>query len=128
MTDAALLEGFSKAATASIADALDKIVGRRCYMDHQIKPRINEARICGPAVTVLEMPTNEFLPPQLAYRAFESYTGSDQFTFVANDGQVDSNVATVSITVTTAPVSLDEAPEPVILDPRLFLPAINLDR
>ena len=37
MTDSALLEGFSKAATASIADALDKIAGRRCYMGKILK-------------------------------------------------------------------------------------------
>jgi 4-hydroxy-4-methyl-2-oxoglutarate aldolase len=32
----------------------------------RIKPRINEKRICGPAVTVLEAATDEFLPPQHA--------------------------------------------------------------
>ena len=87
MTDAALLEGFSKAATASIADALDKIVGRRCYMDHQIKPRINEARICGPAVTVLEMPTNEFLPPQLALDAIDESPAGSVICIAIGDGE-----------------------------------------
>lgn len=39
------------------------------------------------------------------------YTGSDSFTFKANDGLIDSNVATVSITVTPvndAPVAVDD--------------------
>jgi len=40
-----------------------------------------------------------------------NYTGPDSFTFKANDGTVDSNVATVSITVTPlndAPVAVDD--------------------
>ncbi len=39
-------------------------------------------------------------------------TGSDSFTYVANDGVVDSNVATVTITVdpvNDAPVAVDDA-------------------
>jgi hypothetical protein len=35
-----------------------------------------------------------------------NYTGSDSFTFKVNDGHVDSNVATVSITIT----SVNDAP------------------
>ena len=31
---------FRKIATASLADACDAIVGRRCFMDHEITPRI----------------------------------------------------------------------------------------
>ncbi len=61
-----LIEGFSKVATASVADAVDKVCGRRGYMDSSIKPRINDKRLCGPAVTVLEASTDEFLPPQHA--------------------------------------------------------------
>ena len=87
MTDPALLEGFSKAATASIADALDRIAGRRCYMDHQIKPRINEARICGPAVTVLEMPTTQFLPPQLALDAIDESPAGSVICIAIGDGE-----------------------------------------
>jgi hypothetical protein len=37
--------------------------------------------------------------PNLVYTPDESYIGSDIFTFVANDGQVDSAPATVTITV-----------------------------
>lgn len=61
-----LVEAFNKVAIASLADAVDKVCGRRGYLDHTIKPRINEQRICGPAATVLEAATDEFLPPQLA--------------------------------------------------------------
>jgi hypothetical protein len=37
--------------------------------------------------------------PNVTYTADSKYTGSDSFTFVANDGSLDSNVATVSITI-----------------------------
>lgn len=61
-----MIEEFGKVATASVADAVDKVAGVRGYMSHEIKPRINDKRICGPAATVLEVPTDEFLPPQHA--------------------------------------------------------------
>jgi hypothetical protein len=41
-------------------------------------------------------------PPNVTYTPATNYTGSDSFTFKANDGKADSNVATVSITVTDA--------------------------
>ena len=46
--------------------------------------------------------------PNLVYHPTLGYSGSDSFTFKANDGTVDSNTnATVSITVTiTAPSAL----------------------
>ena len=37
--------------------------------------------------------------PNLNYNPDTGYVGSDSFTFKANDGTVDSNTATVSITV-----------------------------
>lgn len=61
-----LIDGFNKVAVASVADAVDKVCGRRGYMDCCIKPRINDKRICGPAATVLEAATDEVLPPQHA--------------------------------------------------------------
>ena len=38
--------------------------------------------------------------PVLTYTPDPNYLGTDSFTFIANDGEDDSNVATVSITVT----------------------------
>ena len=63
---AQLIERFQKVATASVADAVDKIAGKRGYMDQEIKPRVNDKKVVGPAVTVLEAATDEFLPPQHA--------------------------------------------------------------
>lgn len=72
-----LVEGFRGVAVASAADAVDKIAGRRGYLDAAIKPRINDRKIVGPAVTVLEGPTDEFVPPQHALDAIdESEAGS----------------------------------------------------
>ena len=66
MTLEALIKGFGGVATASVADSVDKLCGKRGYMDHELRPRINDKRIIGPAVTVLEGPTDEFVPPQHA--------------------------------------------------------------
>lgn len=59
-----LIEGFASVAVASVSDAVDKICGKRGFMDSTIKPRVNDKRICGPAATVLEVATDEVLPPQ----------------------------------------------------------------
>lgn len=61
-----LIEGFQSVAVASVADAVDKVCGKRGYMDASIKPRINDKRVVGPAATVLESATDEFVPPQHA--------------------------------------------------------------
>lgn len=61
-----IIEGFRGVAVASVADAVDKVCGKRGYMDATIKPRINEKRVVGPAATVLETATDEFVPPQHA--------------------------------------------------------------
>jgi regulator of RNase E activity RraA len=67
-----LVEGFRDVATASVADAVDKLAGKRGYMDQSIKPRINDKRVVGPAVTVQEGPTTEFVPPQHALDLIDS--------------------------------------------------------
>lgn len=61
-----ILNAFHTVAVASVADAVDKVCGQRGYMDASIKPRINDKRIVGPAATVLEAATDEFVPPQHA--------------------------------------------------------------
>src|SRR5204863_1652428 len=50
--------------------------------------------------------------PALTYTPAANYNGPDSFTFKANDGSLDSNVASVTIAVTAvndAPVATDQA-------------------
>lgn len=83
-----VIGGFMKVSTASVADAVDKIAGKRGYMDHAIKPRISEKKIVGPAVTVREGPTDEFVPPRHALDLIdESPEGS--VIVIAIDGEAD---------------------------------------
>jgi VCBS repeat-containing protein len=52
--------------------------------------------------TILELPSHGRLRgkgPDFIYRPDANYYGSDSFTLKANDGQVDSNIATVTIIV-----------------------------
>jgi regulator of RNase E activity RraA len=72
-----LVAGFRDVATASVADAVDKVSGKTGFLPASIKPRINEKMFVGPDVTILEGPTDEFLPPQHAiYAIYESEAGS----------------------------------------------------
>lgn len=84
-----LIAGFRETATASVADAVDKITGRKGYLDQAIKPRINDRKIVGPAVTVLEGPTDEFVAPQHALDVIdESEPGSVIVISIAGDANV----------------------------------------
>src|SRR5439155_24731803 len=50
--------------------------------------------------------------PALTYTPAANYNGADSFTFKANDGTLDSNTATVTITIAAvndAPVAADQA-------------------
>jgi uncharacterized protein YjiK len=52
--------------------------------------------------TIVAQPSHGKLtgtPPNVTYMPIAHYYGSDSFTFKTNDGKIDSNVATVSITV-----------------------------
>jgi regulator of RNase E activity RraA len=48
----ALIEGFKKSTVASVADAVDQVVGQRGFMSHDMRPRI-PGQIVGRAVTAL---------------------------------------------------------------------------
>ncbi|MDQ7850442.1 MAG: RraA family protein [Armatimonadota bacterium] len=65
-----LLEGFRATSTASVADAVDRVVRRPGFMSHEIKP-ILPGRIAGPAVTVLERTALEAQPPRHALTAID---------------------------------------------------------
>lgn len=82
-----LIAGFRDVATASVADAVDKIAGRTGYLDRSIKPRTNEKRIAGPAVTVLEIATQEVLPPQHALDAIDEAEEGSVIVIAINGGE-----------------------------------------
>lgn len=82
-----LIEAFKTVAVASIADAVDKVCGQRGYMDSVIKPRINDARICGPAATVLEAATDEVLPPQHALDLIDEAPAGSVIVIAIEGGQ-----------------------------------------
>ena len=44
-----VIDRYRKVATASVADAVDKVTVKRGFLDESIKPRINEKGIVGPA-------------------------------------------------------------------------------
>ncbi|MGH0000203.1 RraA family protein [Pseudovibrio ascidiaceicola] len=73
-----IIEGYRAIfSTASIADACDQLIGETMFLPFSIKNRINEKKIVGPAVTILEDVTEEKLPPQHALDAIdESEEGS----------------------------------------------------
>ena len=84
-----LLAGFAAVAVASVADAVDKLTGRRGYMDSRIKPRINDKRICGPAATILESATDEFVPPQHALDLIDEAPEGSVIVIAIEGGQPD---------------------------------------
>ncbi len=56
-----LVEGFRKIPTASVADAVDQVAGRRGFMSHDMRPQ-SPGRFVGRAVTALSRPA----PPEKA--------------------------------------------------------------
>lgn len=88
MTLDELIEGFAAVATASVADSVEKVCGRRGHMHHEMRPRINDKRIVGPAVTVQEGPTTEFVPPQHALDVIDA-AAPGSVVVIAVDGGPD---------------------------------------
>jgi len=84
-----IIDAFNLVAVASVADAVDKICGKQGYMSSAIKPRINEKRICGPAATVLEAATDEFVPPQHALDLIDEAPEGSVIVISIEGGQPD---------------------------------------
>lgn len=84
-----IIEAFNVVAVASVADAVDKVCGKQGYMSSVIKPRINEKRICGPAATVLEAATDEFVPPQHALDLIDEAPEGSVIVISIEGGQPD---------------------------------------
>lgn len=79
---------FHTISTASVADAVDLIVGRRGYLDHAVKPRINDKKVVGPAVTVAEGPADEKLPPTHALELIDA-SPAGSVVVIATGGECD---------------------------------------
>jgi hypothetical protein len=60
-----------------------------------------------PACTALR--SGSICTASVTYTPSSTYTGPDSFTFKANDGKADSNVATVTLTVAAAPVAAGQS-------------------
>lgn len=84
-----LIEAFDKVAVASVADAVDKVCGKRGYMASSIKPRVNDKRICGPAATVLEAATDEVVPPQHALDLIDEAPPGSVIVIAIEGGEPD---------------------------------------
>lgn len=86
-----IIARFKKITTASLADACDSIVGKRCYMDYEITPRITDERIAGPAITVLEGPPKSegAAPPSHAIEAIEEAKGGEVLVIALEGGEAD---------------------------------------
>jgi F5/8 type C domain/Bacterial Ig domain/Fibronectin type III domain/Putative Ig domain len=71
------------------------------------------------AFVIVSAPTKGSLsgaPPKLTYQPDPGSTGSDQFTYLASDGTLNSPVATVSIKITSVSI-----PSPTITTPSLSI-------
>jgi len=63
-------------------------------------PALNFALMSGPALATLTFNSDGSFSYQSVRQPTVSFVGTDSFTFVANDGQDSSNVATVTVTIT----------------------------
>src|SRR5262249_27211050 len=76
--------------------------------DSDVESPLSAVLVSGPSHGVLSFNADG----SFTYTPSANYNGSDSFTYKANDGQADSNVATVAITVNAvndAPVAVNDA-------------------
>lgn len=87
-----ILEGFRSLATASVADAVDRVSKRRGFMSSEIKP-VLPAKIAGPAVTVLERASTDSQPPHHALEAIDEASPGSIIVIAMEDAQSARDVA-----------------------------------
>lgn len=86
--DKMLIESFRRVATASVADAVEKVCGQRGYLGAGIAPRTSERKIAGPAVTVQEEPADGAGPPSHALELIDAVDPGSVIV-IATGGQAD---------------------------------------
>lgn len=84
-----LIQAFGKVTVASVSDAFDKVCGKRGYLASCIKPRFSNKRICGPAATVLEAATDDFVPPQHALDLIDEAAPGSVIVIAIEGGEPD---------------------------------------
>ncbi len=99
-----LIAGFRVVTTASVADAVDRVVKRPGFMSHEIKP-ILKAKIVGPAVTILECASTESHPPTHALQAIDAAEPGAILIIGMEDPEGSRNVAQWGGLMTTAAVT-----------------------
>lgn len=99
-----IIEGFRTVTTASVADAVDRVVRRPGFMTHEIKP-ILAARLAGPAVTVLERQALEAHPPTHALEAIDGAPAGAVVVIGMEDPEGSRNVACWGGLMATAAVT-----------------------
>ncbi|WP_051669496.1 RraA family protein [Bryobacter aggregatus] len=87
-----LMAGFAKSTVASVADAVDQVVGQRGYMNHDMRPRVGN-KIVGRAATALVKPaTPEMSTPALSTKHSVEMIDESQpgeVAVIVMDGEVD---------------------------------------
>ena len=94
--------------TLHVVDNLPPVAGNQAITGPEDTPLIATLTATDPeddalTWTILDPPDHGALSgtaPHLIYTPDENYTGADSFTFKVNDGEYDSNVATVGILIT----------------------------
>jgi regulator of RNase E activity RraA len=99
-----IVEGFRAVTTASVADAVDRVVRRPGFMTYEIKP-ILAAKLVGPAVTVLERLALEAHPPTHALEAIDGAPAGAVVVIGMEDPEGSRNVACWGGLMTTAAVT-----------------------
>lgn len=66
-----IVRAFIPLASSSVSDAVDKVVGQRGFMSHEIKP-LFPVKLCGRAVTVRAQPSDKTEPPVMALELIDT--------------------------------------------------------
>jgi 4-hydroxy-4-methyl-2-oxoglutarate aldolase len=101
MSSAETVNGFRDVAAASVADAVDRVVGRRGFMSSRIKAAF-PARVAGPATTVLEGPSAGSGPPVHALEAIDQSSEGTVVVIATEDPSAAEDVAVWGGLMTTA--------------------------
>ncbi|MDQ7820485.1 MAG: RraA family protein [Armatimonadota bacterium] len=102
--DRAVRDRWLAVTTASVADAVDRVIRRRGFMAAEIKP-LAPVRIVGPAVTVLERRSLEAHPPRHALDAIDEAPPGSIIVIATDDPEAARDVALWGGLMTVAAVT-----------------------